>query len=100
MSTSLFLQSERMDISVGKAKMPAAMLNIFNTLIILILIPIMDRIVYPFLAKIGRSPSHLQRIGTSRVLDKKKHFQLTNVNIFLPIFFMNICFGCSKEPSH
>ena len=67
MSTSLFLQSERMDISVGKAKMPAAMLNIFNTLIILILIPIMDRIVYPFLAKIGRSPSHLQRIGTLQV---------------------------------
>ena len=50
---------------MGKAKMPAAMLNLFNILIILILIPFMDRIVYPFLAKIGRSPSHLQRIGTS-----------------------------------
>ena len=50
---------------MGKAKMPAAMLNLFNILIILILIPFMDKIVYPFLAKIGRSPSHLQRIGTS-----------------------------------
>ena len=54
-----------MDISVGKAKIPAAMLNLFNIFIILILIPFMDRIVYPFLVKIGRSPSHLQRIGTS-----------------------------------
>ncbi|XP_060577715.1 solute carrier family 15 member 4-like [Ruditapes philippinarum] len=68
MSTSLFLQSERMNISVGDAKLPAAMLNIFNTLIILILIPIMDRIVYPLLAKYGKSPTHLQRIGIGMVL--------------------------------
>ena len=31
-------------------------------------------------------------------LDKQK-FQRIIVNIFLPINF-NICFGCSKEPSH
>ncbi|WAQ96195.1 S15A4-like protein [Mya arenaria] len=68
MSTSLFLQSERMDISVNGAKLPAAMLNIFNTLIILILIPIMDRVVYPALAKCGRSPTHLQRMGIGMVL--------------------------------
>lgn len=68
MSTSLFLQSERMDISVGGAKLPAAMLNIFNTIIILILIPIMDRIVYPLLAKYGKSPTHLQRIGIGMIL--------------------------------
>ena len=29
----------------------------------------------------------------------KQKFQRKNVNIFLPISF-NICFGCSKEPSH
>lgn len=63
MSTSLFLQSERMNISVGQAKLPAAVLNVFNTIIILILIPIMDKLVYPLLAKHGRSPTHLQRIG-------------------------------------
>ena len=32
-------------------------------------------------------------------LDKQKKFQRKIVNIFLPINF-NICFGCSKEPSH
>ena len=31
-------------------------------------------------------------------LDKQKN-QRKIVNIFLPISF-NICFGCSKEPSH
>ncbi|CAG2248769.1 PHT [Mytilus edulis] len=68
MQSSFFLQSERMNIYIGDAKMPAALLNIFNTIIILILIPIMDRIVYPFLAKINRSPSHLQRIGVGFIL--------------------------------
>ena len=36
--------------------------------------------------------------GNITGLDKKK-FQRKIVNIFLPINF-NICFGCSKEPSH
>ncbi|XP_053384813.1 solute carrier family 15 member 4-like [Mercenaria mercenaria] len=68
MSTSLFLQSERMDLAVGDAKMPAAVLNIFNTIIILILIPIMDRLVYPVMAKHGKNPTHLQRIGVGIIL--------------------------------
>lgn len=68
MQSSFFLQSERMSVFVGDAKMPAAILNIFNTIIILILIPIMDRGLYPLLAKYGRSPSHLQRIGVGFIL--------------------------------
>lgn len=68
MQSSFFLQSERMNIYIGDAKMPAALLNIFNTIIILILIPIMDRVVYPCLAKINRSPTHLQRIGVGFIL--------------------------------
>jgi len=63
MSTSLLLQSTVMDISVNGHNLPAAILNIFNTLIILLLIPIMDRIVYPALTKCGRMPTHLQRMG-------------------------------------
>ncbi|KAJ8318802.1 hypothetical protein KUTeg_003893 [Tegillarca granosa] len=68
MQSTFFLQSERMDIRIGDVKMPAAVLNIFNTLIILILIPIMDRGVYPLLAKFNRSPTHLQRIGVGMIL--------------------------------
>ena len=36
---------------------------------------------------------------TATGLDKQKKIQRKIVNIFLPINF-NICFGCSKEPSH
>ncbi|KAL3877158.1 hypothetical protein ACJMK2_034906 [Sinanodonta woodiana] len=68
MGTSLFLQSERMDISIGGKQMPVALLSIFNTIIILILIPIMDRIVYPLLTKFGKNPSHLQRMGIGMIL--------------------------------
>lgn len=68
MQSSFFLQSERLSVNVGDVKMPAAMLNIFNTIIILVLIPIMDRIVYPLLAKHNRAPSHLQRIGVGFIL--------------------------------
>ena len=32
-------------------------------------------------------------------LDKQKNFERKIVNIFLPISF-NMCYGCSKEPSH
>lgn len=68
MQSTFFLQSERMDVMVGDVKMPAAVLNVFNTVIILVLIPIIDRGIYPLLAKHGRSPSHLQRIGFGMVL--------------------------------
>ncbi|KAL5017778.1 hypothetical protein ScPMuIL_003500 [Solemya velum] len=68
MGTTFFVQSERMDLRAGGAKLPIAILNTFNSIIILVLIPIMDRIVYPILAKYGRHPSHLQRIGFGMVL--------------------------------
>lgn len=63
MSTTFFLQSERMDVQLGSIKMPAAVLNIFDTIIILLLIPIMDIGVYPCLARFGIRPTHLQRMG-------------------------------------
>lgn len=63
MSTTFFLQSERMDIKVGSGNVPVAVLNIFDTIIIIVLIPIMESFVYPFLERIHRSPSHLQRMG-------------------------------------
>ena len=42
------------------------------------------------------NPYHARYLYTG--LDKQ-NFQRKNVNIFLPISF-NICFGCSKGPSH
>lgn len=68
MQSTFFLQGERMDAQLGSLTMPIAVLNVFNTVIILILIPIMDKVVYPFMAKYNRSPTHLQRIGLGFVL--------------------------------
>lgn len=68
MTTTFFFQGERMDVRVGGINIPASGLNAFNTIIIIILIPIVDRGLYPFLQRIGRPLTHLQRMGKSFVL--------------------------------
>ncbi|XP_014769777.1 solute carrier family 15 member 4 isoform X1 [Octopus bimaculoides] len=67
MSSTYFLQGTVMDISINGAPMPVAVLNVFNVVIILILIPILD-FVYKYLQKIGKNPTPLQRIGFGLVL--------------------------------
>ena len=42
---------------------PAASLALFNTISIIVLIPIYDRIAVPLLRRAGCKLSHLQRIG-------------------------------------
>ncbi|XP_046563912.1 solute carrier family 15 member 4-like [Haliotis rubra] len=63
MQSTFFLQSERMSVKVGGGAIPAAMLNIFNTIIILLLIPLMDRLVYPCFTRCGRPLTYLQKMG-------------------------------------
>ena len=47
----------------GGFVIPSASLALFNTISIISLIPIYDRIVVPLLRRCGRKLSHLQRIG-------------------------------------
>ncbi|KAK7111645.1 solute carrier family 15 member 4-like [Littorina saxatilis] len=68
MTTTFIFQGERMDVSVGDVKIPASGLNAFNTIIIIVLIPIVDRLLYPCMERIGRPLSHLQRIGIGFIL--------------------------------
>nr|KAG5685479.1 hypothetical protein BaRGS_013090 [Batillaria attramentaria] len=68
MQTTFYFQAERLDVSVGSVKIPAAGLNAFNTIMIIILIPIVDRGLYPCMERLGRPLSHLQRIGIGFVL--------------------------------
>ncbi|XP_041362213.1 solute carrier family 15 member 4-like [Gigantopelta aegis] len=68
MSSTFFLQGERLNVAVGNGKLPVAILNDFDTLAILLLIPIVDRLVYPFFTRIGRPLTHLKRIGIGFVL--------------------------------
>ncbi|GAB1609474.1 protein NRT1/ PTR FAMILY 8.4-like, partial [Argonauta hians] len=67
MSSTYFLQSLNMDISISGNQLPVAVLNVFNVVIILILIPIVD-VIYRYLQRIGRNPTPLQRIGFGLIL--------------------------------
>lgn len=67
MTSTFFLQGEVMNASLGETTMPIAVLNIFDVVIILVLIPIMDRI-YTFLEKANYRLTALQRIGIGLVL--------------------------------
>uniref|UniRef100_A0A0B6ZE32 Major facilitator superfamily (MFS) profile domain-containing protein n=1 Tax=Arion vulgaris TaxID=1028688 RepID=A0A0B6ZE32_9EUPU len=69
MSNTFFAQSERMDVRLGDGiTVPAAALNVFNTISIIILIPIVDRFVYPLFERIGRPLTYLKRMGIGMVL--------------------------------
>ena len=65
MTSTFFLQSERMDISVGTTdtQVPVAVLSSFNSIAIIILVPVMELLIYPYLRKINHSPTLLQRMG-------------------------------------
>ncbi|XP_059167062.1 solute carrier family 15 member 4-like isoform X2 [Physella acuta] len=68
MNNTFFAQSERMDIRMGDSiNIPAAALNAFNTIIIIILIPIVDRLVYPCFQKLGMPLTYLKRIGIGMI---------------------------------
>lgn len=109
MQSTFFLQGERMDLHVGSGQVPVAMLNAFNTVAIILLIPLLDRVLYPCFRHLGRPLSHLHRIGIGLVLaalsmiaaalveiERKKHlgfsqtvgdetFQASNITVFLQI---------------
>lgn len=57
----------------GGFTIPAASLAIFNTLGIILLIPLYDRGLVPLLRYFGLKLTHLQRIGETRGL----HFYIT-----------------------
>ncbi|CAC5373165.1 SLC15A3_4 [Mytilus coruscus] len=66
-SSTFFLQSERLDISIWSKKVPIAVLESFDNIAILLLIPIMVIFIYPLLERINRSPSLLQRMGLGMI---------------------------------
>ncbi|KAK3747378.1 hypothetical protein RRG08_035808 [Elysia crispata] len=69
MTNTFFAQSERMDIRLGGGvNIPAATLNAFNTIGIIVLIPVVDKMVYPFFERIRYPLTFLKRIGIGMVL--------------------------------
>ena len=67
MSSTFTQQAIRMDLSIGAFRVPAASLTLFDIVFILILVPLMDGLVYPALARCKRNPTQLQRMGNPPV---------------------------------
>ncbi|CAL1528966.1 unnamed protein product [Lymnaea stagnalis] len=68
MQSTYFLQGERMDLNVGGGQIPVAMLNVFNTVAVLLCIPILDRLIYPCFQRMGRPLRYMHRIGIGLIL--------------------------------
>lgn len=69
MHTTFLLQALRMDLGIfvdnAEYELPAASLGIFNIAIVLLLLPFVSRVVYPFLKKYRKEPKQTTRIGRS-----------------------------------
>ena len=61
-------QGEYMDISLSGFQIPIASLSLLDTIGVLVLIPIMDKLVYPLLKKCNVKLSQLQRIGVGMII--------------------------------
>lgn len=72
MSTLFVLQGERMNAHMGpNFEIPAASLSVFDTLSVLLWVPVYDRMLIPFMRGLTgqeRGLTHLQRIGTGLVI--------------------------------
>ena len=63
MSTTFINQGCGMDLRFGGSTVPIASINLFDTLIILILIPLLDSIIFPLLERMGVKLTTLRKIG-------------------------------------
>eukprot|EP00803_Ostreobium_quekettii_P011290 evm.model.scf_938.2 EVM.evm.TU.scf_938.2 scf_938:29735-33363(+) len=68
MSTFFVQQGTLMNLSAGFFTIPAASLAVFDVLAIIILIPIYDRIVVPFMERVWRRPTVLEKIGAGYLM--------------------------------
>lgn len=62
-TTTMLLQGERMNVSLGGYSIPVASLNAFTMASIALLIPILDLFIYPMLNRFNKGPTMLQRMG-------------------------------------
>jgi len=51
-----------MDLSLGSIEMPVSALNVFDTIAILLLVPVFDQFVYPFFKRSGYPLTMLLKI--------------------------------------
>jgi hypothetical protein len=63
MSTAFQNQGCQMDLSMGSIQVPVSALNTFDTVSILLLVPVFDGFLYPYLKEKGYPLSMLQKMG-------------------------------------
>ncbi|CAN4112955.1 unnamed protein product [Withania somnifera] len=71
MSNSFVLQAMYMDTHLGKYKIPEASLSVFDTIAVILWVPVYDRMLIPFVRKFTghkNGLSQLQRMGTGLVI--------------------------------
>ena len=66
MTTFYVLEGDLMTCKIRVGDIPAASMSFFNTLAIIILIPLYDKVIIPTLKRMGWGPTNLQRIGCGR----------------------------------
>ncbi len=54
-----------MDLSMGEASVPVSALNAFDTFVILLLVPVFEQLLYPYMKRIGYPLTMLQKMGES-----------------------------------
>lgn len=60
-----------MDLSMGaNFSITSASLSAFDTIAIIVLVPVYDRIIIPFLTRFNLQPTYLQRIGIGLVVSR------------------------------
>ena len=63
MSTGFQNQGCQMNNQMGDAEMPIATMQMFDTIAILVCVPLLDLVLLPYLRRIDREPSLLQKVG-------------------------------------
>lgn len=61
--TAFQIQGCQMDSKLGTFQLPISAMNIFNNISILMLVPLFQQVLYPYLKKTGREMSMLQKMG-------------------------------------
>lgn len=65
MSTVFQNQACQMNLKMGETQIPVTALNVFDSMAIILLVPVFDQLLFPYLASKGYPQSMLQRMGKS-----------------------------------
>jgi proton-dependent oligopeptide transporter, POT family len=92
MSTAFQNQGCQMNLKLAGTEIPVSALNCFDTLAILVLVPVFDQTIYPYFKKIGYPLTMLRRIGMS--VDVDGFTLVDSWSLLLQLRCSYCCFCC------